>query len=86
MGQSDKIYYGRRKRRWKKVKQSLKEEKNNPIWRQDKVSKLISMSKMPARGSDTATNPILSQFQSFRAVLVFPTVTGAMFVCGDMAP
>lgn len=44
------------------------------------------MSQMPGHGSGTATNLILSQFQSLGAVLVFPTVTGAMFVCGDMAP
>lgn len=48
--------------------------------------KLMSMSQMPICGSDTATNLILSQVQSIRAVLVLPTVTGAMFVCGDMAP
>lgn len=46
----------------------------------------MSMSQMPICGSDTATNLILSQVQSIRAVLVLPTVTGAMFVCGDMAP
>lgn len=30
--------------------------------------------------------PLIWPCHSFRAVLVFPTVTGAMFVCGDMAP
>lgn len=53
---------------------------------QNKVYKFMSMSQMPICGNDTATNLILSQFQGIGVGLVLPTVTGAMFVCGDMAP
>lgn len=60
--------------------------KNNPIQSQEPLWKLTAASQMPACGSDTNANLILSQFQSIGATLALPTVTGAMFVCGDMAP
>lgn len=61
-------------------------EKPSSILWLNEVSQLMWTSQIAICSSDTATHLILSQFESSRAGLVFPTVTGAMFVCGDMAP